>query len=226
MRGFNLRTRVPDASSRGNGGPRLERGGPAGTPLLSPNRGLTSKGGPGDPRRRYPPRRRAGLTVSGSDGRPFGQATGPRLKRASGSLQWNSAFEAEPERRSGSRTRDRMLKRHLLYPSELPSLEDRPVSSRPTTIFVQRNTGYAERTAPAGTTRARARGRAKGRAYDSSRNRMQDYILVSPWIPAFQARLVSHRPQGARSCRASRQGEPDRAGVPTQSPLCREAEEG
>ena len=31
----------------------------------------------------------AGLTVSGAGERPFGQATGPRLKRASGSLQWN-----------------------------------------------------------------------------------------------------------------------------------------
>jgi len=80
-----------------------------------------SKRAPGDPRGRYPPRRRAGLTVSSTSERPFGQTTGPRLKRASGSLQWNSAFEAEPERWSGIRTRDRMLIRHLLYPSELSS---------------------------------------------------------------------------------------------------------
>ena len=50
-------------------------------------------------------RRRAGLKVSGSFERPFGQTTGPRLKCASGSLQRLSAYEAEPER-SGIRTRD------------------------------------------------------------------------------------------------------------------------
>jgi hypothetical protein len=52
--------------------------------------------GHSDPRGRYPPRRRAGLKVSGSFERPLGQTTGPRLKRAPGSLQGLSAFKAEP----------------------------------------------------------------------------------------------------------------------------------
>ena len=49
---------------------------------------------------------------------PFGNAAGLRLKRASGPFQWESAFQAEPER-SGNRTRDTMINSHLLYPTEL-----------------------------------------------------------------------------------------------------------
>jgi hypothetical protein len=63
------------------------------------------------------------LRCLGSSDRPFGQTTRPRLKRASGPHQWDSVLRTEPERRSGSRTHDTMLIRHLLYPSELSSLE-------------------------------------------------------------------------------------------------------
>ena len=41
-----------------------------------------------------------------------------------------SAFEAEPERWSGSRTRDPMLIRHLLYPLSYPPLSNRSDSNR------------------------------------------------------------------------------------------------
>ena len=54
----------------------------------------------------------------GSGRKPCGDAAGLRLKRASGPLQRESAFQAEPER-SGNRTRDRMITSHLLYPTEL-----------------------------------------------------------------------------------------------------------
>ena len=48
----------------------------------------------------------------------IGNTAGLRLKRASGPLQWESAFQAEPER-SGIRTHDPMIMIHLLYPTEL-----------------------------------------------------------------------------------------------------------
>jgi hypothetical protein len=54
----------------------------------------------------------------GSDEKPCGNTAGLRLKRASGPLQWESAFKAEPER-SGIRTHDPMIMIHLLYPTEL-----------------------------------------------------------------------------------------------------------
>jgi hypothetical protein len=54
----------------------------------------------------------------GSDEKPCGNTAGLRLKRASGPLQWESAFQAEPER-SGIRTHDPMIISHLLYPTEL-----------------------------------------------------------------------------------------------------------
>jgi hypothetical protein len=51
----------------------------------------------------------------GSDEKPCGNTAGLRLKRASGPLQWESAFQAEPERWNGIRTRVTMIRSHLLY---------------------------------------------------------------------------------------------------------------
>ena len=81
------RNRVPDASSLESSGPRLQPGGSRAQVSRSPNSRSTFESWTRNPRGRYPPRRRAGLKVSGSFERPFGQTTGPRLKRASGSLQ-------------------------------------------------------------------------------------------------------------------------------------------
>lgn len=79
---------VPDASSRRTSGPGLRArvGGRAPHRRAPEPKSRRATAAPGSPRGRYPPRRGAGLTVSGTDGRPYGQATGPRLKRASGSL--------------------------------------------------------------------------------------------------------------------------------------------
>src|SRR5262249_53683720 len=55
---------------------------------------------------------------------------GPRLKRASGPLSEESAFQAETERWSGNRTRDTMINSHLLYPSELSFVHKKPESNR------------------------------------------------------------------------------------------------
>ena len=70
-------------------------------------------------RRRYPPRRKAGLTVSKFGRKAFRQdgrtATEARVRSPSEV----SAFQAETERWSGIRTRDRMIHIHLLYQTEL-----------------------------------------------------------------------------------------------------------
>src|SRR6185295_12791228 len=58
--------------------------------------------------------------VSGTDGRPFGRATGPRLKRASGSLQWNQLSRLNRSVGAGIEPATRCLKgicsTHLSYP--------------------------------------------------------------------------------------------------------------
>src|SRR5262249_58571449 len=118
-------------SDRGHGSRTRLPGGTAGRGLSEAGRRAhlsdrragvqRSKRGPGDPRRRYPPRRRAGLTVSRFERKAFRPsdrtATEARVRFPKG----DSVFQAEPERWSGIRTRDTMLKRHLLYPSELSS---------------------------------------------------------------------------------------------------------
>ena len=81
------RNRVPDASSLEIGGPRLQPGGGRARTSGPARRSAPIENPTRHPRGRYPPRRRAGFKVSGSFERPLGQATGPRLKRASGSLQ-------------------------------------------------------------------------------------------------------------------------------------------
>ena len=80
---------VPDAASRGTGGPGLEPAQGDGRTHPPAREARRPNGGPGTLRGRYPPRRRAGLTVSWcGEKEPFGRSTGPRLKRASGPLHW------------------------------------------------------------------------------------------------------------------------------------------
>ena len=123
-RRFEIRgTRVPDASSRESGGPGLEPGGVAST--ASPFAELAVRRS-----KSWTPRSARAISApaqSRSQGvwfvreafRPDDRtATEARVRFPSGV----SAFQAEPERRSGIRTRDTMLIRHLLYPTELSSL--------------------------------------------------------------------------------------------------------
>ena len=118
LRGYGFRTRLPERPAGRGLSPR----GSAGAHRRAPHRGAANGSGT-----RRSARAISAPAQSRSHGvwyerKAFRPATGPRLKRASGSLQWDSAFQAEPERWSGIRTRDRMFKRHLLYPSELSSL--------------------------------------------------------------------------------------------------------
>src|SRR5262249_25500640 len=95
----------------------------------------------------------------GSEKRPFGLINRTATEARVRSLQdyplfrrMVSAWKAEPERWSGIRTRVMMITSHLLYLTELSSLDALRLAEH----------GQAERTAPAGIPRARTRGRAKG----------------------------------------------------------------
>jgi hypothetical protein len=91
-----------------------------GATVPPPGRSLASERRTRNPRGRYPPRRRAGLTVSGTSDRPFGQPTGPRLKRASGPLQWSQLFRLNRSAGAGVEPATRCLtgicSTHLSYP--------------------------------------------------------------------------------------------------------------
>ena len=146
---------------------------------------------PDHPRGRYPPRRRAGLMVSGTDGRPFGQATGPRLKRASGSLNGIQRIRLNRSVGAGFEPATKCLSgicsTHLSY----PHLRDRPESNRclagtsplpchlaTITFFIRRNTDTQRAPRRSGPT-ARTRGRAKERAYAPTGFRIQDGICTA-----------------------------------------------
>ena len=112
---------VPDASSRENGGPRLEPARAAGTRARSPRRSAASR--TADPTTRAGGIRRGAEPVSRCLVRTESlaandrTATEARVRFPSGVI----SFQAEPERWSGIRTRDPMIGSHLLYPSELSS---------------------------------------------------------------------------------------------------------
>jgi hypothetical protein len=110
----------------------------------------------------------------GSDERPCGDAAGLRLKRASGPLQWESAFQAEPER-SGIRTHDPMINIHLLYPTELSfvvlqtGIEPATFGYYPDAlplsyyrVFTRRNTKPETGPRQSGSQRARTHGQSEG----------------------------------------------------------------
>src|SRR5207244_3997172 len=86
-RGCEFRTRLPAPPAGLGLSPR--DAGRTRTPA-APERGRTADPGLA---RRYPPRRKAGVTASGADEKPLSQSTGPRLKRASGPLQLESAWK-------------------------------------------------------------------------------------------------------------------------------------
>src|SRR5262245_18973990 len=115
------RTWVPDASSRKNGGPGLESGRRREQDASAAPRHGVRTVAPGIARavsaaaqsRSYGVRVRR-LKPSGPSDRT---ATEARVRSPS----VESAFQAEPERWSGIRTRDPMIKSHLLFPTELSS---------------------------------------------------------------------------------------------------------
>src|SRR5262249_34274538 len=154
------------------------------------------KRGPGDPRGRYPPRRRAGLTVSRFGRKAFRPgdrtATEARVRFPSVGIQrfrLNRSVGAGVEPATG--WLKAICSTHLSY----PRLSDRSESNRRppgypgalplSYVQVLRSAehGHALRTAPAGASRARARSRPKGRAYDASRNEMQEENPVNIIIP-------------------------------------------
>src|SRR5258708_14745712 len=79
-------------------------------------------GEPGIARGRYPPRRKAGLTVFWLGRKACGSTTGPRLKRAPGPHQGSISFDADLVRWNGIRTRYLMISSHLLYPMSYPRM--------------------------------------------------------------------------------------------------------
>ncbi len=104
-------------------------------------------------RKRYPPRRKAGLTVFRFGRKALRQngrtATEARVRSSSEV----SAYQAETERWSRIRTRDTMINSHLLYQAELSFV-----------VFVQRNTKPETGPRQSGSQRARTKAKAKDRA--------------------------------------------------------------
>src|ERR1051325_909310 len=153
--------------SRQHGGPRLEPAAISGTRIRSPRRcpARRREGEPGIARGRYPPRRKAGLTVSRLGRKAFGSTTGPRLKCAPGPLH-------------GINQRNRLIwcveqdsnplpddYQSSALPNELSSQDrKRPLWTNHGLRAAEHET--AERPAPDGVLRTRTRGCAKERAYD------------------------------------------------------------
>ena len=89
-------------------------------------------------RGRYPPRRMAGLTVSRCRTRGLSANDRIAAEARARSPSLVSAFQAERERWNGIRTRDRMIKTHLLYQLSYPRMVSNWTGS--TLPFVRRNT--------------------------------------------------------------------------------------
>jgi hypothetical protein len=115
-RGRGFRTRA----SRENGGLGLESAGRQARACASARRSTRVERRAWRPRGRYPPRRRAGLTVSWCDRRALRQIGRTATEARVRSPSMESAVHAEPERKIGIRTRALMIHSHLLYQLSYP----------------------------------------------------------------------------------------------------------
>src|ERR1043165_5871719 len=87
-----------------------------------------------------------------------------------------------------------MRSRHLLFPTELSSLVIACYRDKPSLRSAEH--GHAERTAPAGISRARTRGRAKDAAYASNSDAKQVFFVD---LKHSCERSVAQRPVSARA---------------------------
>ena len=117
------RTRLPVRQAGRGLSPCERRAYASAPPCRSTAAGWTTRRSRG----RYPPRRKAGVTVSryerGAFRRDDRTATEARVRSPSWESAWQAdfGFQDRTGALSGIRTRDRMIKCHVLYPTELSS---------------------------------------------------------------------------------------------------------